>query len=121
MNTNIENELKRLNFEDILWLIYVVLAFLNIEGDRLQKKYLNTNEYHYEKESNDVFLFTLIITLFIYIYFFLRNYKAYENANNETKNIFYVKLLGSAFLIAGAICLIYFQKNNENFIGTPSL
>lgn len=121
MNDNEIEELKRLKFEDFLWVIFALLALMNIYGDNLQKQYLNTHLQYYEKEANDVFLFTLIVTLLIYIYFFIRNEYQYKNASLNTKNLFAVKWLGSAFLIAGAICLIYFQKNNENFIGSPSL
>jgi hypothetical protein len=114
-------ELKRLKFEDYIYLLFAFLAFINIYGDDLQKKFLNTNDTNLEKKSNEVFTLTLTITFFIYIYFFIRNYKAFKNASSENKNLFTVKVLGSSFLIAGVLCLIYFQKKNQTFIGTPSL
>jgi cation transport ATPase len=115
------NELKRLKFEDFIWLLFAFLCFINIYGDDLQKKYLNTNDPNLEIKSNEVFLFTLIVTFFIYLYFFIRNYNALKNASFDTKSLYIVKILGSSFLLAGVICLIYFQKKNQSFIGSPGL
>lgn len=120
MNDSI-NELKRLKFEDLLWIIFAVLCLIDVYGDQLQKEYIVTSFNDYEKKSNNVFKMTLTITLLIYIYFFLRNYKSYKNSSHENKSLYSVKVFGSIFLIAGVICLIYFQENNENFIGSPSL
>ena len=118
---NKSKELTRLNFENFLWIVFAFLCFLNIYGDKLQKEYINTNINNFEKQSNNVFTFTLIVTLFIYIYFFLRNYNSYMKSTNEEKNLYKIKVFGSIFLIVGIICLIYFQKNNENFIGTSAI
>ena len=115
------DQIKRLRFEDILWLIFVFLAFINIYGDELQIKFLNTNNKNLEKKANDAFTFTLIVTFFIYIYFFLRNYNAFKNVSAKQKSLLTIKVLGSALLIAGIICLIYFQRKNSTFIGSPSI
>jgi hypothetical protein len=120
METTIE-ELKRLKFEDLLWLLFAFLSFLNIYGDDLQKKYLNTSNKELEDKSNQVFLFTLGVTFLIYLYFFIRNYNAFKNTSLENKKLYTIKVLGSSFLLAGIICLIYFQKKNQSFIGTPGL
>ena len=46
---------------------------------------------------------------------------AYKKASIEAKRLFRIKLLGSALLIAGVSCLIYFQSHNPDFIGAPSV
>lgn len=121
MENNIEKELNRLKFEDILWIIFGVLCFINVYGDSIQEKNLFINSSKLERKSNNVFTLTLIITFLIYVYFFTRNYNSYKKATLNNKNLYAIKVLGSSFLIAGVICLIYFQTNNKNFIGAPSL
>lgn len=117
----LNNDLERLDFENIIWIIFIVLAILNISGDNLLKDFIVTNDKSEESYANKIFLFVLVISLFIYIYFFIRNYNAFENANENEKNIFVIKLLGSALLIAGIICLIYFQSKQVDFVGTPAI
>lgn len=118
---NIEKELKRLKFEDMLWIIFGILCFINVYGDNIQEKNLLINSSFLEKKSNKVFTFTLTVTFLIYIYFFIRNYNSLKNASKDEKDLYTIKILGSSFLIAGIICLIYFQTNNKSFIGSPSL
>lgn len=115
------NELERLNFEDFLWIIFAILCLANVYGDYNEKEYLKTHDFNFEIKSNQVFELTLIITFFIYIYFFIRNYKFYEKVSEEKKQLHLIKLLGSSFLLAGVICLIYFQFHQTSFIGSPAL
>lgn len=114
-------ELKRLDFEDILWLVFGSLALINIIGDANDKEFLKTNDNKFKNRSNQIFEFTLIVTFFIYIYFLQRNFKAFKKAPEEEKNLFSIKLLGSSLLLAGIICLIYFQTKETSFIGAPAL
>ena len=39
------SEIFRLNFEDLLWFLFIILAILNIRGDYDEKKYI---ESHYD-------------------------------------------------------------------------
>ena len=116
----IENELNRLNFEDWLFIIIITLSLVNIFSDWLQKKYLETNNREYLKESSIIFTITLIITVFVYLYFVKRNYNLYKDSSPENITIYKIKLLGSILLVIGVILLIYFQINDPNFIGAPA-
>ena len=111
---------KELEFEKFLLLLFAALCFINIKGTSIQEEYLITNDKKYEKKANNVFLFTLSITFLIYIYFFIRNYKAYEQASIFEKRNYRIKVLGSSFLIAGILCLLYFQSSRNSFIGTSA-
>lgn len=114
------NDFERLTFEDFIWILFIGLALLNIVGDNLLKEFIRNNKQSDENNANNIFLFVLVVTFFIYLYFFIRNFNALEKASEEDKKLFFIKLLGSAFLIAGVICLIYFQFKQVDFIGTPA-
>lgn len=114
-------ELNRLKFENIIWGIFIFLSTLNIIGDINSEKFILTKDKVYEKKSNYIFEFTLIVTLFIYIYFFSRNYKAYQKISDNEKHLYLIKVLGSSFLIVGIILLIYFQTKQTNFLDSPAL
>ena len=84
----LNNDLERLDFENIIWIIFIVLAILNISGDNLLKDFIVTNDKSEESYANKIFLFVLVISLFIYIYFFIRNYNAFEKVSDNEKNLF---------------------------------
>lgn len=44
-----------------------------------------------------------------------------NRVSGSQKALYRIKLLGSSLLLAGVICLIYFQVNNNSFIGSPAL
>ena len=46
--SELEKEIKRLNFEDLLWLIFALLSFLNIYGDYNDIEYLKSHDDQYE-------------------------------------------------------------------------
>lgn len=121
MNEEQTKEIKRLNFEDILWCIFIILSILNIVSNKLQKEYVISNNEFYEDKANNISIKVLIILIFIYLYFFLRNYNMFKNKDKPTDTDL-IKVIGSLFFVFGAICLLYFQINsNDNFIGGPSL
>lgn len=39
-NKNVFEEIKRLNFEDFLWIVFIFLSITNIYGDYNEKEYL---------------------------------------------------------------------------------
>lgn len=121
MNDRIINSLNRLKFEDFLLILFIILSLLNIYGNQNEKNYLKTNNTIYKNKANDIFKFTILITIFIYSYFFIRNYHSYRMSKEHEKHIFIIKLLGSSFLIAGAVCLLYFQSRESSFAGSPAI
>ena len=44
---NKNNEINRLNFEDIIWGIFITLSILNIVANDKQKKYVISNNQYY--------------------------------------------------------------------------
>ena len=57
------NDLKRLNFEDFLWGVFIILGILSILGNYYEKEYIKTNDYKYKNYANDVFETTAVVTL----------------------------------------------------------
>ena len=117
MDSNEISELKRLHFENVIWIVFAGLCILNILGDNDEIFYIERNDVSYKT----IFELTLTMTFFIYLYFFNRNFKQFNKASSDKKSLYEVKVLGSIFLISGVICLIYFQKKQKNFTGSPAL
>ena len=118
-NINIK-DINRLRFEDIIWLTFAFISILNIVGDEDEILYLENNDENEKNKAKRIFLITIIVTIFIYLYFITRNYFAYLDCKENEKNLYFIKLLGSTLLISGALCLLYFQINENDFTGSPA-
>ena len=93
----------------------------DIEAQLNQRKTTrNELEQKYENKANNISIKVLTILVFVYLYFFVRNYNMYKNKDNSTDTDL-VKVVGSLLFVIGAICLLYFQVNSDdNFIGGPA-
>lgn len=114
------NDILRLNFENFIWIVFITISVLNIIADNDEKKFINANNSVYKTEANNIFELTIFIIFLIYIYFAIRNYNALSNADDSQKSLYSIKFIGSIFLVVGSICLIYFQKKQANFMGSPA-
>ena len=60
--------IKRLRFENYIWVIYLVIALGNIWADELIIKSIEEHENKYDKLAKIIFLISLIVTLIIYVF-----------------------------------------------------
>ncbi len=116
-----ESELKRLQFENFLWIVFIFLAIANIVADDYQQDFIKTKDKTYQLSANKIFEFTLIISFLIYIYYLIRNYDFYKKIPENKKADYFIKLLGSILILVGALCFIYFQFKDDYFEGTPAI
>lgn len=114
-----KDEFIRLNFEDFLIVIFIILSILNIVGNYYERMYLKYKSNIYKINSNKIFDFTISITTLIYLYFVIRNYNSYKNIESSKKQLYSVKLFGSILIIVGSVCILYFQMKQDSFVGAP--
>lgn len=112
---NIDSEIMRLNFEDFLWVVFMILAGLNIYGDYDDKEYLRSNVISYKEKSNSIFTLTLTITFFIYFSFLFRNYKNYVSVPDYVKSLYFIRLLGSFFWLLVFVVFYIFKRTLNSF------
>lgn len=106
MNNNNQEIVKKLNFENYIWLAFIIIAALDIYGDELLKKELIYNDKNSKKKADKLFLGLTAFSLLPYFYFLTRNYKDYKNHNDKSYEI---RFIGSVFIIIGTLCFLYFQ------------
>lgn len=109
--------IKRLSFENLIWVSFIVISLLDIYGDELLKKNLKYNDKEASKKANKLFLGITLFSILIYVYFFIRNYNDYKKYKNKS---YEVRLIGSTFFLLGTFCLLYFQATSSNEIDSPS-
>lgn len=106
-----EETIRRLSFENWVWFAFIVASAIDIYGDELIKKGIREHNAESQKRAENLFLFVILLSILIYVYFFYRNYKDYKKYHND---LYYERLVASAFILLGTIMLLYFQLNVSN-------
>lgn len=117
MNKEINEAVKRLSFENIIWLVFIGISALDIYGDELLKKNLLYHDKVAQKKATKLFITITLVTIPIYIYFLVRNYHDYQKY--KTKN-YEQRLIGSIFILIGTLYLLSFQLNTRSQSDSPS-
>lgn len=117
MNT-LNEKLKRLRNEDMIWIIYFFIAGFALWSNHLDREFLFKKDvkYYYQEKKINIAIF--IVAFFIYLYFLLQiagDLNNLKNKFNEEKfRLTFIQLIGAIlFLIAGAI-YIYVEANSND-------
>ena len=104
------NKIKEIETDELIWIIFIILSIINIYGDELYKKSLTTNNQK-SNITKQIFLLTAISSLLIYFYFLSNSYKELQNTDNiELQK---TKITGIILIIIGNILIIYFNINEK--------
>lgn len=116
------SKIEELEFEKILWLIFIFISALNIYGDNLEELFFKENDIQSENLSKTIFIFTISISLLIYLYFVYRNYNNYkkDQENKINTNLDLIRLAGSILIVVGVVFILYYEVNETTPIGTPT-
>lgn len=114
-------ELRELKTQNYLFLLFAIISIMNINGDYYEEEYIRNNNLDSKNKANEIFKLTIKMAILIYIFYLVRNYEAYKNVSEEKKKLYFIKLYGSCLIIAGSICLLYFQNNQTSFVGGPAV
>ncbi len=117
MKQDAEKMVKRLSFENFIWIVFIVISLLDIYGDELIKKNLLYNDKEAIKKANKLFLRLSTISILIYIYFLTRNYYDYKKYKNKS---YAARLVGSTLILIGTLCLFYFQMTTTKQVDSSS-
>lgn len=109
MNSN-EEILKKINTEEFIWVVYLVIIGLSFYSNHQERKYYVENDTEAKEEYRNLNIIIFGIALMVYIYFFVDGYKDLKNLkpwDSDTKRFFNeISFLASTLiLIAGTILL----------------
>lgn len=110
------NEYQRLLFEDNISVIFIITSILNIIANKIVEKAILTKNYQDYNKALNLYKLNIIITIFIYIYFMIRNNYFLEQAlkNNEDGYFEKIRLIGSILIFIGTLMLAYTLFEDQN-------
>lgn len=107
---NIGIRLKRLNDEDLIWLVYFFIIIGAVISNRYEKRFLLNGDIESQKKVKILNITVLSVAFFIYVYFVAINYESVDllrqdSTKKEVINA-HVSLIASLlFLVAGGLTL----------------
>ena len=102
-----EQIVKRLSFENLIWIVFIIVSVIDIYGDELLKKSITDNNKELSSRAENLFIFVSLIIVLIHINFYINPYLhplveydiSGENALYITQNYSYFTLMYTAIII----------------------
>lgn len=113
-----QKTIQRLTFENFIWIAFIIISLLDIYGDELIKKSIREHNQEADIKAKKIFFYVMIVSILIYIYFLIRNYS--DAKKHPHDDIYQIRLLGSILVLAGTLCLFYFQFKTAKPNDSPS-
>lgn len=107
----IDEKLKQLKIEDLIWLIYIVIIFLSWYSNELERKYFLFNDLISKKKYRYIMIFIFTILVLVYSYFLYDSYKSIKNIDQnvsyETKKLNFLSFVSSFLIFISGLILLY--------------
>ena len=112
MRINLNEKLKELSIENMIWIIYIFISIFAIISNYFEQKYYNFHIFSDRKKQRYINLAIFTVAIIIYLYFLYNNIKHIKDNNYSFLSIF----ASTLFLIGGIIILYveYISTKNEN-------
>jgi len=117
MNEEIENRLRLLKIEDIVWGIYFILIILSLYSNEFEREYLVNNNEEAKEIYRKINIAIFTTLLLIYLFFTNENYKDLKNlkkTDSENKIKFtYISFFATILVLISGILFLYIAINDK--------
>lgn len=114
----VENRLKQIRDENIIWIIYFILIGICLYNNKIEKEYFLTGNEEAKKLYRYINIFIFIVAIVVYLYFFYNDYNAVKDLNykdsNKKQNLTKLALLGSTFILLSGLIFLYVVVKDKN-------
>ena len=119
MNLNdINDKLKEINNEDIIWVIYIGVIFLSFYSNSLERKYYVNNDKIAKEKYQKILIFIFAILFIVYIYFLKSSIdsikKLKPSDNPKKKNLVYLSFIAALFITISGLIYLYVAITDDN-------
>lgn len=109
--------LKKLNIEDFIWVIYLLIIGLSFVSNYFERKYIKYDDINSKNKYRVLNITIFGIAVLIYLYFAYDNYKDVNNLNdkdsNNKINFTYLSFLGTLLALISGLIFFYIAVNDE--------
>lgn len=101
--------------DEWIWVIFIILSFLNIRGDECLKDYCYNHNSRDKLLSKKIFKFTVFISFLIYIYIASDNMNKYfkKKSANKDPGVLGTRCFSSILVVVAAFLSLMIQFNDQ--------
>ena len=115
---NLEEKLKELKIEEIIWIIYIGIIILSFYSNNLERKYFIFNDNISKEKYRKIMILIFSILIFVYLYFLKDSYDDYKDLkvydSDEKKQLVTLSFIASLFIFISGIIFLYIAFKDEN-------
>lgn len=117
MNENSEIT-KKLEIENFIWIIYIILILISLYSNSLEKKYYLYNDIESKENYRKINIFVFSVAFIVYFYFFkdsLDSFLSLKDTCNDKKYFFNeLNLVASSLILIAGALLVYIALFDED-------
>ena len=115
---DINNKLKEIRNEDIIWIIYLGIIALSFYSNYLEKDYLINKNIPSKDKYQKIMIFIFAVLLIVYLYFLKDSLDSFndlkETDSDEKKTLVTLALVASALIFISGAIFLYVAIKNDN-------
>ena len=118
MNKELEDKLKELKNEEIIWIIYIGIIILSFYSNSLERKYFIFNDFKSKEKYRQTLIVIFSILIIVYLYFLKDSYDSlkkitpYDNKNKKELN--YLSFIASLLITISGFIFLYIAIKDES-------
>ncbi len=105
MNNELEDKLKELDEEDLVWFIFIILFIIKMYSNLVERNYRINNSERDRVKYHNLNIFTYVIAIAIALYYIYVNW---ESDNKRTS------LITNGLSIIGLLIFLFLELNSDD-------
>ncbi len=118
MNEEFVSRLKKLEIEEIIWLVLIIIILLSFIANQLERDFLIYNREESKKRYRELMIIIFVSALITYSYYFLDSIKDLQSLKDtdsqKRKEQVYLSFLSSLFIVIAGIILLYIAYTDQD-------
>lgn len=115
---NLEEKLKELKTEELIWIIYIGIIILSFYSNNLEREYFIFNDNIAKEKYRKTMILIFSILIVVYLYFLKDAYDDYKDLkvydSDEKKQLVTLSFIASLFIFISGIIFLYIAFKDEN-------
>ena len=116
--SDINDKIKEINTEDMIWVIYLGIIFLSFYSNNLEKKYYINNDKIAKEKYQKILIFIFAILFIVYIYFLKGSVdslkKLKPSDNPKRKKLVVLSFIASLLITISGFLYLYVAIMDDN-------